>query len=311
MPARRLGAREHATHNEGRKPLNMNSYPREKSSSEGQTAQTTTRSPVVGPAPISGAESIRLPISAFIIALNEAGRIGRAIESVRDLCDEVVVIDSGSTDGTQALATSLGARVIAHAWTGYGPQKRFGEQACANTWRLNLDADEVLTPRLRDEIRQLFGAGTPPAAAYTVEIAEVFPGEAAPRRFAYCHNYVRLYHATAGEYSTSPSYDLVSLRPGISRRRLSGRIEHFSMVDTSRQINKFNLYTDSLVTELIAKGRTAGSWRLYLAFPVGFFKAFFLRRYVFRGRIGFTMAMNYAIFRYLKAAKFLEKTGRL
>src|SRR3712207_8537062 len=71
-----------------------------------------------------------LPVSVFIIAKNEADRIGDTIRAVRHLTDDLIVIDSGSTDGTQAIAEELGARVIFNEWPGYGPQKRFGEDQC-------------------------------------------------------------------------------------------------------------------------------------------------------------------------------------
>ncbi len=90
-----------------------------------------------------------LPLSVFIIAKNEADRIGATIRAVRDLTDDVVVIDSGSTDGPKAVAEGLGARVIFNAWPGYGLQKRFGEEQCRHEWLLNIDADEELSPTLR------------------------------------------------------------------------------------------------------------------------------------------------------------------
>src|SRR3954463_10532396 len=102
-----------------------------------------------------------LPISIFIIAQNEADRIGDTIRAVRGLSDDVVVIDSGSTDGTQAAAEALGARVIYNPWPGYGPQKRFAEDQCRHKWMLNLDADEVTPPGLFQEIIALFANGEP------------------------------------------------------------------------------------------------------------------------------------------------------
>ena len=99
---------------------------------------------------------------------------------MRALTDDLVVVDSGSTDGTQALAASLGARVIHNDWPGYGPQKRFAEEQCRHVWMLNLDADEVVPPDLAAEIRAVFDAGDPAHPAYRLAIAEIFPGEAHP-----------------------------------------------------------------------------------------------------------------------------------
>ena len=110
----------------------------------------------------------RLPLSCFIIAKNEADRIVRTIRAVKDWAGEIVVIDSGSTDGTQALAEAEGARVIFNAWPGFGQQKRFGETQCRNEWLINLDADEVVSPKLAAEIQALFGRGEPALAVYAL-----------------------------------------------------------------------------------------------------------------------------------------------
>jgi glycosyltransferase involved in cell wall biosynthesis len=118
-----------------------------------------------------------LPLSVFIIARDEADRIGPTIRAVRALTDDLVVIDSGSSDGTPEVAASLGARVIHNAWPGYGPQKRFAEDQCRHLWLFNVDADEVVPENLAEEIRGLFAEGAPQADGYEVPITEVFPGE--------------------------------------------------------------------------------------------------------------------------------------
>lgn len=92
----------------------------------------------------------RLPISCFIIAQNEADRIARTIQSVKSWVDEVVVVDSGSTDDTVAVAQNAHARVISQSWLGFGGQKRFAEEQCRHEWVLNLDADEVCLPRIAE-----------------------------------------------------------------------------------------------------------------------------------------------------------------
>ncbi len=116
-----------------------------------------------------------LPISCFIIAKNEADRIGRTLASVRELADEIVVIDSGSTDGTQDIARAAGARVIFNAWPGFGQQKRFGEDQCRHDWLLNLDADEVVSGTLDASIRAVFASLPPQAAVYGMPALVVYP----------------------------------------------------------------------------------------------------------------------------------------
>src|SRR3954467_9899119 len=163
-----------------------------------------------------------LPLSVFIIAANEADRIGDTIQAVRELTDDLVVVDSGSSDGTQALAERLGARVISNPWPGYGPQKRFAEEQCRHEWLLNVDADEVAPPDLAREIRALFGEGGPGRAAYKIGIAEIFPGEEQLHPWAYTLPPVRLYRKDRGRYSPSLVHDRVALDPGARVGRLKG-----------------------------------------------------------------------------------------
>lgn len=249
-------------------------------------------------------------LSIFIIALDEADRIGRTIEAVRGLSDDIVVVDSGSTDGTQALAESLGARVIFHAWPGYGQQKRFAEEQCLNDWLLNLDADEVVPPDLAAEIAALFANGGPSLDAYKTRIAEIFPGERAPHRFAYALAPVRLYRRSKGRYSQSPVHDRVDLEPQARIGKLKGTIHHFSVRSLGEQMEKLNAYSDAQADDLDARGITVSGFRLVAEFPANFVKAYIGRRHALRGLYGFMTAMNYAFYRYLRAAKHWERRLR-
>ncbi len=247
------------------------------------------------------------PLSIFIIAQNEADRIGRTIEAARPLSDDIVVVDSGSSDGTQALAESLGARVIFNPWPGYGQQKRFAEEQCRHDWLLNLDADEVLPPDLAAEIGALFASGEPPADAYKTRIAEIFPGEKAPHRFAYALAPVRLYRKSKGRYSPSPVHDRVDLQPGARVGRLKGTIHHFSVRSLGEQMDKLNAYSDAQADDLDARGATVSAFRLVAEFPANFIKAYIGRRHALRGVYGFMTAMNFAFYRYLRVAKHWER----
>lgn len=248
-----------------------------------------------------------LPLSIFIIARDEADRLPRTIRAVSDLSDDIVVIDSGSTDDTVVLATGLGARVIHRDWEGYGPQKRFAEAQCRHPWLLNLDADEWVPPNLAGEIRALFTGSGPAADAYEIRIAEVFPGEAAPHPLAYALPPVRLYRRDRGQYSSSPVHDRVDLATGARVGRLKGIVHHFSVRSIGDQIDKLNAYADQQVADLATRGKSIPTWRLLVEFPAAFFKAYILRRHFVRGFYGFITAMNFAFFRWLRVAKDYER----
>ena len=261
-------------------------------------AQENARDPVEG----------RLPVSCFIIAKDEADRIGLTIRSVRNWVDEVIVIDSGSTDGTREISRDLGAAVFENAWPGYGEQKRFGEDQCRNRWLLNLDADEEVTEELRGEISALFSGREPDADGYEITIVNLFPGEAHPGRFAHALSPVRLYRRDRGRYSPSPVHDRVAFEPGARIARLRGRVYHRSIRSLGEQLSKLDRYSTMQADDFIARGRRLPKIRVFTEFPIAFFKAWIGRRLILRGTYGFLVAMNYAIFRHIRVAKIYERT---
>lgn len=243
----------------------------------------------------------RIPLSCFIITQDEADRIGRTIDCVKDWADEVVVIDSGSGDDTVKIAEAHGARVLHRAWTGYGEQKRFGEDNCRNDWLLNLDADEVLRADLAAEIRALFAGGAPQLSFYRFRLVHIYPGDSRPRPFADYHNYIRLYDRTRGRFSASAVHDEVDPR-GAAVGQLKGRADHYSLRSLSHLIDKLNKSTD-LQGKSVTKRRALLPLRIVIEFPVTFFKFYILRRHFTGGIKGFVFALVHATFRVVRLAK--------
>jgi glycosyltransferase involved in cell wall biosynthesis len=248
-----------------------------------------------------------LPLSLFLIVKDEADRIGTTLRAVEGLADEIIIVDSGSTDSTQHIAARFG-RVIFNPWQGYGPQKRFAEEQCRNLWLLNLDADEVMPPELAEEIRALFANGALNAHdGYKIPIAEVFPGETKAHPLAYTLSPVRLYRRDKGRYAPSPVHDRVEMQEGSLIGTLKGVIQHFSVRSLGDQIAKLNRYSDQQADDLAVRGIIIPNWRLFVEFPAAFLKAYFGRRHCLRGVYGFLTAMNYAIARHLRLAKYYER----
>ncbi|MES0809791.1 glycosyltransferase family 2 protein [Roseibium sp. SCPC15] len=248
-----------------------------------------------------------LPLSVFIIAKDEADRISRPIESVSGWVDEIIVIDSGSSDDTVAVAEKLGAKVVRNDWPGYGPQKRFGEDQCRNDWLLNLDADEEVTPELAAEIQAKFADGSyMQADGWRIMIRDMYAHEDAPAAWAYGYHQIRLYDRNKGRFSDSIVHDTVRPQDDAKLANLSGIMAHRSIRSLNFQVGKYNRYSGMQVEEMRARGRKLPRIRLLMEFPVSFFKAYFVRKYRKYGWWGFILSMNYAHARFLRVAKAYE-----
>ena len=247
----------------------------------------------------------RLALSVFIIAKDEADRIGRTINSVKDWVDEVIVVDSGSQDDTVALSESLGARVVFNKWRGYGPQKVFAETLCRNDWVLNLDADEEVSAELGAEIRALFEKGQPAEVAYTLPILPLYPFQDAGHRWTAFHHPVRLYRKQLAGFKDSPVHDSVVIHEG-RVGDLKGMVIHRSFRSLTHHVDKANEVSSARAQDLFEKGRNPSAISLLLIPLLAFFKSYFLRREFVNGIDGIVVSHMYAFQRFIRLAKARE-----
>ncbi len=247
----------------------------------------------------------KLPVSVFIIALNEADRIPATIRSVRDWVDEVIVIDSGSDDDTVSVAEALGARVVFNAWRGYGPQKVFGEGLCRNDWVLNLDADEEISAQLANSIREVF-RGTPGCSAYRLPILPLHNFQLRGHPWTATHRPVRLYRKSHAGFKDSPVHDSVVVREGRTGT-LRGLVNHRSFRSLTHHVEKVNSYSSAQADDLFAKRRNPSAVELILVPPLAFLKQYLLRREFVNGIDGFVISYMYAFQRFIRLAKARER----
>lgn len=247
----------------------------------------------------------KIPLSVFIIAKNEADRIEPVIRAVRDWVDEVIVVDSGSTDDTVAVSQALGARVDFHAWQGYGPQKVHAESLCRNPWVLNLDADEEVSPKLAAEIRTIFAAGEPPCSAYTLPILPLYPFQRQGHPWTAFHHPVRLYRRDKAGFKSEQVHDSVVVREG-KVGHCKGMVIHRSFRSLTHHIDKVNGYSSAQAEVLVARGRDPGLMALLLIPPLAFLKQYFLRREFVNGIDGIVVSHMYAFQRFIRLAKTRE-----
>ncbi|HEX5280288.1 MAG TPA: glycosyltransferase family 2 protein [Micropepsaceae bacterium] len=249
----------------------------------------------------------KLPVSATIIAKNEADRISRTIRSVRDWADEIIVVDSGSADETVEIAQALGAKVFFNPWPGYGPQKRFAEALCRNKWVFNIDADEEVTPELEGEIRDLFASGSPPAKAFAVKTYCVFPFEDKPRRLAISMEHGRLYHTDFARFKDSTVHDSIVLCDGGKPVLLKHGLNHYLFRSHAHAVEKVNFYSSMQAEDLFRKGRNPAAVKIVLTPIWAFFKAYVLRGYFRYGVDGVIRSYIYAFSRLIRLAKTRER----
>ena len=250
-----------------------------------------------------------LPLSLVIIARDAAHELSDCLASAAFAADAVVV-ESGSTDDTAAVAARCGARVIEHAWEGFGPQKNFAVGQASHDWVLCLDVDERVTPELAAAIAALFAAGPPAAAAYSIARRNRFLGRWLAHGEGYPDWNIRLFDRRRARWSDDLVHEKV-VADGTAAR-VDGDLLHASAESIDAYIAKQNRYTTVQAEQMHARGERASAGQLVFS-PV----ARFLRFYVFRlgfldGLAGFAHIAIGAFASFLKYAKLraLQQTGQ-
>ena len=257
------------------------------------------------------------PISVFIITKNEETRIEAILKAVKEIADEILVIDSGSKDKTCEIAAKQGAKVMFNEWNGYGQQKIFGENQCRNDWILNIDADEEVSPELSREIKNIFSSKIPKeTAGFHIKIVNKFRFEKKPKKWAYYYNQFRLYNKNLAGFKNSAIHDSVNLKTASSAKilQLKNIIYHQSFKSYSHWIDKINSYSQMQAIDSLKKNKNPSMAKVFLTLPFAFLKAFLLRRYFIYGFKGVTYSFLFAFSRFVKLIKtrelFKEKSSQ-
>ncbi len=250
----------------------------------------------------------KLPISVFIITKNEADRIKTVIDRVKDFADEILVIDSGSTDDTAKIASQNQAKVIFNAWQGYGQQKIFAQNQCKNKWILNIDADEEVSEELALEIRDIFlNKINQQYAGFKIKIVNKFRFEKKPKRFAYYYNQLRLYNIDFAGFRASTVHDSVVLNAGNHKiGQLKNIIYHQSFRSYSHWIEKINSYSSMQALDVLEKGKKPSILKIIFTPSFAFLKAYFIRRYFIYGLDGIFYSYLFSFSRFAKMIKIRE-----
>lgn len=238
-------------------------------------------------------------LSACIITFNEADRIEACLSSVA-FCDEVIVVDSHSTDGTRERAAALGARVIERDWPGYRSQKQFAVDAARNDWVFCLDADERASDELRAEIETWRERGFADHAGWSVPRITDYFGRFLRHGNAYPDRLVRLFDRRRGGWVGQEIHENTRVAGRIGR--LKGHLEHYSYRSLSDHHQRMQRYAELMARALHAGGKRCGLGKVLLNPQWRFVRGYLLRLGFLDGWRGLVFALvesNYVRRKYL------------
>jgi glycosyltransferase involved in cell wall biosynthesis len=240
-----------------------------------------------------------MKISATIITYNEELNIARALESLR-CCDEIVVLDSGSTDRTTTIAERLGARVVEAPWRGYAIQKNLASEQAGNDWILSIDADETVSESLEAEIWRLKKHG-PEFDGYTMPRLAQYLGRWIMHSGWYPDRKVRLFDRNRAKWVGDYVHESVQVNGRVGH--LESNLLHFTCSSLSEHLKTMDRYTTLAAEQMIAQKRDVGWRQLLLDPPWTFLRTFILQRGFQDGMEGLAIAYMAALYNFLKYAK--------
>ena len=247
-----------------------------------------------------------MQISAVIITKNEAHIIGRTLESLKGLVDDIVIVDSGSTDDTLSVCKPFNADIIQTSWEGYGINKNKGIDAAKHNWILNIDADETIDDELKQTILDL-------ALQKEEEVFEI--------RFKnfFCEKWIRfgewgfdkhirLFNRNKVRWNTAAVHESLQLPEKVTVTQLKGSILHYTTHSREEFNNKTISYAQLNAEKYFQQGKKVNSFKQYLSPVFSFIQNYFFKLGFLDGREGFIIAKATAQYTFLKYKYLAEKT---
>jgi len=243
-----------------------------------------------------------IQLSVVIITYNEEKKLPLCLASLQGIADEIIVVDSNSTDNTAAIALEYGARVIQHPFTNYGAQKNFAAQQATHNWILSLDADEALTPALKQSI-------------VAVKQQQKYDVYEMPRLTNYCGQWIkhcgwypdkqtRLFDRTKGSWREEKVHEYWQLAEINGKKGLlKGDLLHYSFDSISQQLQKIEKYTELAAQAAVGKNKSASLLKIWLSPKWHFFTEYIIKLGFLDGFYGYTICKLSAYAAFVKYTK--------
>jgi glycosyltransferase involved in cell wall biosynthesis len=244
-----------------------------------------------------------IPISAVLITKNAEAFIKICLESIT-WCDEIIIVDSGSTDSTLSICKEYNCKISHQDFLGFGAQKNFAIQQAKNDWILNLDADEVVTNELKNNIQELLPVDANNTAAFQLLRTLIFFGQ----KFNYGREnrqpVNRLFNRNLCRFDSAEVHEKLIINGSL--QKLNGELLHYSYADLFQYFSKFNEYTSKAVIELNKKKKSRNRLLILLFAPFYFFKFYFIELNFMNGYAGFLWSMISSFYVFIKYNKLYE-----
>ncbi len=241
-------------------------------------------------------------LSVGIITKNEEKIIKKTLEAVEKIADEIVIVDSHSTDRTLEIANNFGSKIIKQDWLGYGGQKNKVIENCSNDWILLLDADEIITDSLIKEIESIIVQKT--NKVYAIKMRTVafskeikFGGWSSSYR-------IRLFQKKSGKYNEDRVHEKFETSEKVFK--LKNHINHYSYFNLEDYINKMNIYTSNAAKDIVEKNKKITIGKIIFKPIFSFLKMYIFRLGFLDGIEGLLLALMSSIYTLSKYFKALE-----
>lgn len=243
-------------------------------------------------------------LSVVIITLNEERNLGRCLESVRSLADEILVVDSCSADRTAEIARSFGARIIEQPFLGHIEQKNFAADHATHNWVLSLDADEALSPELEDSIRKALA--NPAVDAYKMNRLTNYCGKWVRHSGWYPDRKARLWDRRKGRWGGQNPHDKWELSSGTDYGKLRGDLLHYSYYTLSEHLKQIEKFTEIAARASVREGKDCSVFKVVFGGCWKFIHSYIIKLGFLDGYTGFLVCSFSAYSSFAKYAKIRQ-----